>query len=63
MTIENLKEAFQFAFKKNAETIYFKPKQINLIGEYVKYVDNTMVACVLSHGIYLLISNYSLKNH
>lgn len=56
MNIENIKEAFQFAFKKNAEAIYFKPEQINLIGESVKYVNNTVVACALSHGVYLLIS-------
>ena len=63
MNIENLKDVYQFAFNKKAEAIYFKPEQINLIGESIKYADNTMVACVLSHGIYLLISNYSLKNH
>jgi len=56
MTIEHLKDAYQFAFNKNAEAIYFKPEQINLIGESVKYADNTMVSCALSHGVYLLIS-------
>ena len=56
MNIENLKDAYQFAFNKKAEAIYFKPEQINLIGESVKYTDNTMVTCALTHGVYLLIS-------
>jgi len=56
MTIEHLKDAYQFAFNKKAEAIYFKPEQINLIGESVKYVDNTMVSCAFSHGVYLIVS-------
>jgi len=56
MTIENLKDAFQFAFNKKAEAIYFKPEQIDLIGETVKYSENAIVSCALSHGVYLLIS-------
>jgi len=56
MNIENLKDVYQFAFNKKAEAIYFKPEQINLIGESVKYVDNTMVSCAFSHGVYLIVS-------
>lgn len=56
MTIEHLKDAYQFAFNKKSETIYFKPEQIDLIGETVKYADNAMISCALSHGVYMLIS-------
>jgi len=56
MNIENLKEAFQFVFKKNAEAAYFKPEQFSLIGENLRSFKETSTSCVFSHGVYLLIS-------
>ncbi len=56
MSIKELIEAYIYVFKKNAEAAYFKPEQISLIGENLKSFNETSTSCVLSHGVYLLIS-------
>jgi galactokinase len=56
MTIENLKEAFKFVFKKDTDSAYFKPEHFSQIGENLKSFNTASNSCVLSHGVYLLIS-------
>jgi galactokinase len=56
MTIKELKEVFQFIFKKNVEAAYFKPEKFSLFGDNVKSLYQNTDAYVLSHGVYLLIA-------
>jgi len=56
MTISDLKEVFQFVFKKDTEAAFFKPEQFSLVGENLKSFNITSTSCVLSHGVYLLIA-------
>jgi len=56
MTITELKEAFQFIFKRNIEAVYFKPEKFNLIGDNIKSLYQSTDSYVLSHGVYLLIA-------
>lgn len=56
MTLHELKTAFEFVFKKNSEVVYFKPEQFRLLGETVSSHIGTTTSCVMSHGVYLLIS-------
>ena len=56
MTITDLKEVFQFVFKKITEATFFKPEQFSLVGENLKSFNTASNSCVLSNGVYLLIS-------
>lgn len=56
MTIEQLKSSFQEIYKKRADSVFFAPGRVNLIGEHTDYNGGYVFPCALSFGTYLLIS-------
>ncbi|MDD3079752.1 MAG: galactokinase [Paludibacter sp.] len=56
MTVQELKSAFQEAYGKPAEAVYFSPGRVNLIGEHVDYNGGSVFPCALSFGTYLLLA-------
>ena len=55
MTVQELKAAFQTAYGKVAEAVYFSPGRVNLIGEHTDYNGGFVFPCALSFGTYLLL--------
>ena len=55
MTIEELKTAFVYAYKQNADAVYFVPGSIILIGEHIAQIGDIHLQPALSVGIYLLL--------
>lgn len=56
MTTQDLKSAFEAAYGKAAEAVYFSPGRVNLIGEHTDYNGGSVFPCALSFGAYLLLS-------
>ncbi len=56
MNINDLKELFQFVFKKDTEAAYLKPEHFSLVGENLESFNESSTSCNLSHGVYLLIA-------
>lgn len=56
MTVSELKSAFQSAYGKPAEAVYFSPGRVNLIGEHTDYNGGSVFPCALSFGAYLLLA-------
>ena len=56
MKVSELKSAFQTAYGKAAEAIYFSPGRVNLIGEHTDYNGGAVFPCALSFGTYLLLA-------
>ncbi len=56
MTVQELKAAFQTAYGKVAEAVYFSPGRVNLIGEHTDYNGGFVFPCALSFGTYLLLA-------
>lgn len=56
MKTAELKEAFQQAYSKPAEAVYFSPGRVNLIGEHTDYNGGFVFPCALSFGTFLLIA-------
>lgn len=56
MTIQQLKSSFQEIYKKEADSVFFAPGRVNLIGEHTDYNGGYVFPCALSFGTYLLIS-------
>ncbi len=61
MTVTELKSAFQSAYGKEAEAVYFSPGRVNLIGEHTDYNGGAVFPCALSFGTYLLLSKNDKK--
>jgi galactokinase len=59
MTVQELKAAFEAAYGKAAEAVYFSPGRVNLIGEHVDYNGGSVFPCALSFGTYLLMAKNS----
>jgi len=55
MTVQELKSAFETAYGKEAEAVYFAPGRVNLIGEHTDYNGGSVFPCALSFGTYLLL--------
>ena len=55
MSIQELKSAFESAYGKAAEAVYFSPGRVNLIGEHTDYNGGSVFPCALSFGTYLLL--------
>jgi len=55
MTVQELKSAFESAYGKAAEAVYFSPGRVNLIGEHTDYNGGSVFPCALSFGTYLLL--------
>lgn len=56
MTVQELKSAFESAYGKVADTVYFSPGRVNLIGEHTDYNGGSVFPCALSFGTYLLLA-------
>jgi galactokinase len=56
MNLEELKSAFETMFGKCADTAYFSPGRVNLIGEHTDYNGGSVFPGALSFGAYLLLS-------
>ena len=56
MTTQEMKKAFEEAYGRKAEKIYFAPGRVNLIGEHVDYQGGSVFPCALSFGAWLLIA-------
>ena len=61
MTTQELKQAYQQAYGKEPEKIYFAPGRVNLIGEHTDYNGGCVFPCALSFGAWLLLSKNSDK--
>ena len=55
MTTQELQAAFEQAYGKKAEKMYFSPGRVNLIGEHTDYNGGCVFPCALSFGAWLLI--------
>ncbi len=56
MTTQELKAAFEAAYNKAAEAVYFSPGRVNLIGEHTDYNGGAVFPCALSFGAYLALA-------
>ena len=56
MTVQELKSAFESAYGKAADAVYFSPGRVNLIGEHTDYNGGSVFPCALSFGTYLLLA-------
>jgi len=55
MNVQELKSAFETAYGKKADAVYFAPGRVNLIGEHTDYNGGSVFPCALSFGTYLLL--------
>jgi len=62
MTVLELKKAFEEAYGKKAEAVYFSPGRVNLIGEHTDYNGGAVFPCALSFGTYLLLARNDKKS-
>ena len=56
MTLEELKSAFEAAYRQAATDVFFAPGRVNLIGEHTDYNGGFVFPCALSFGTYLLLA-------
>jgi len=56
MTTQELNAAFEQAYGKKAEKMFFSPGRVNLIGEHTDYNGGCVFPCALSFGAWLLIA-------
>jgi len=61
MTVPELKSAFESAYGKAADAVYFSPGRVNLIGEHTDYNGGSVFPCALSFGTYLLLAKNDKK--
>ncbi|WPC20269.1 galactokinase [Pediococcus inopinatus] len=59
ISTQNLEGGFEAAFNSNAETYYFAPGRINLIGEHTDYNGGRVFPCAISLGTYAAVSSRS----
>jgi len=56
MTTQEMKAAFEQAYGRKAEKMYFAPGRVNLIGEHTDYNGGCVFPCALSFGAWLLLA-------
>ena len=56
MTTQEMNQAFEQAYGRKAEKIFFAPGRVNLIGEHTDYNGGCVFPCALSFGAWLLIA-------
>ncbi|MBQ8099679.1 MAG: galactokinase [Paludibacteraceae bacterium] len=61
MELNELEQAFEQAYKKAAEAVYFSPGRVNLIGEHTDYNGGYVFPCALSFGTWLLLARNTEK--
>ncbi|MDB5131406.1 MAG: galK [Mucilaginibacter sp.] len=52
----NLQQQFYKLYHKNAESAFFSPGRVNLIGEHIDYNGGLVMPCAITFGTYLLVS-------
>lgn len=55
MNLQELKQSFENLYHAEAESVYFAPGRVNLIGEHTDYNGGSVFPCALSFGTYLLL--------
>ncbi len=53
---DNLHQEFKKLFNKPAETSFFSPGRVNLIGEHIDYNGGLVMPCAITFGTYVLIA-------
>jgi galactokinase len=53
---DSLKPEFEKIFNKKAESAYFSPGRVNLIGEHIDYNGGLVMPCAITFGTYLQLS-------
>ena len=61
MTTQEMNQAFEQAYGRKAEKIFFAPGRVNLIGEHTDYNGGCVFPCALSFGAWLLIATNADK--
>ena len=61
MTTQEMNQAFEQAYGRKAEKIFFAPGRVNLIGEHTDYNGGCVFPCALSFGAWLLIAPNAAK--
>ena len=56
MTTQELQVAFEQAYGKKAEKIFFAPGRVNLIGEHTDYNGGYVFPCALNFGAWLILA-------
>ena len=56
MTTQEMNAAFEQAYGRKAEKMYFAPGRVNLIGEHTDYNGGCVFPCALSFGAWLLLA-------
>ena len=56
MTTHEMKAAFEQAYGRKAEKMYFAPGRVNLIGEHTDYNGGCVFPCALNFGAWLLMA-------
>ena len=56
MTTQEMNAAFEQAYGRKAEKMFFSPGRVNLIGEHTDYNGGCVFPCALSFGAWLLLS-------
>ena len=56
MTTQEMNAAFEQAYGRKAEKMYFSPGRVNLIGEHTDYNGGCVFPCALSFGAWLLLA-------
>ena len=59
MTTQELQAAYEQAYGRKAEKMYFAPGRVNLIGEHTDYNGGCVFPCALSFGAWLLLAKNS----
>src|ERR1700748_2806809 len=52
----SLPQKFNDVYNKTADSAYFSPGRVNLIGEHIDYNGGLVMPCAITFGTYLLIS-------
>ncbi len=53
---QDLYRQFKNLFNKNAESAYFSPGRVNLIGEHIDYNGGLVMPCAITFGTYILLA-------
>jgi galactokinase len=52
----NLYQEFKKLYNKDAESAYFSPGRVNLIGEHIDYNGGLVMPCAITFGTYVLVA-------
>ena len=55
MTTQEMKVAFEQAYGRKAEKVFFAPGRVNLIGEHTDYNGGCVLPCALDIGTYAAV--------